>query len=687
MPDLIIVGAGLGGLSAALEARKAGLSFKILEASEPFSTIVNFPKGKPIFTYPKEMTPAGDLTITAEIKEPLLDELRRQTIEAGIDVTHARAERIERKSGLLEVAVAGSDILRAHRVILALGRSGNFRKLNVPGEDLDKVSNRLHDPSDFCELKTLVVGGGDSAMETAIAIAQCGGDVTLSYRKKELSRPKPENIDMLEKLERDPAADVAVEEPSSERVTTASGEFMGEHLKPGRVHIMLASEVEEIRANEVALRTSEGDQVTLPNDVVFTMIGREPPFDFFRRSRLRIDGEWSKGRVAGLLAFFVFCIALYNWKSGGSLANIFYQHGWFPTSLPQTFSAWASNPKTFLGVLIGSASGPSVWYTLAYSLLVVIFGFRRMRRRQTPYVSVQTWMLMIVQVFPLFLLPEIILPLLGNNGLLPVGLANALFPEVDYGFGREYWRAYGFILAWPLNVYNVFTHHPLGWWLLISGIQTLVFIPTIIYFFGKGAYCGWMCSCGALAETLGDTHRSKMPHGPVWNRLNMFGQAVLLVAVALLVIRIIGWLQPDNHAINQLFDIGKDRYKWSVDVFLAGAIGYGAYFWFSGRVWCRFMCPLAALMHIYARFSRFRILADKKKCISCNVCTSVCHQGIDIMNFANKGLAMRDPECVRCSACVWACPTGVLTFGQVDRKENTLSTDKLKSSPVQIRES
>ena len=127
-------------------------------------------------------------------------------------------------------------------------------------------------------------------------------------------------------------------------------------------------------------------------------------------------------------------------------------------------------------------------------------------------------------------------------------------------------------------------------------------------------------------------------------------------------------------------------YKWIVDVFLAGVIGYGFYFWYSGRVWCRFMCPLAALMHIYARFSRFRILADKKKCISCNVCTSVCHQGIDVMNFANKGLPMADPECVRCSACVSSCPTGVLTFGQVDRAGNVVSRDRLAASLVQIRE-
>ena len=107
---------------------------------------------------------------------------------------------------------------------------------------------------------------------------------------------------------------------------------------------------------------------------------------------------------------------------------------------------------------------------------------------------------------------------------------------------------------------------------------------------------------------------------------------------------------------------------------------------YSGRAWCRFLCPLAALMHVYARFSRFAIVADKKKCISCSACTSICHQGIDVMSFANKGVPMTDPECVRCSACVQSCPTGVLTFGRVDRGGRTIALDLLPASPVQMRE-
>jgi len=172
----------------------------------------------------------------------------------------------------------------------------------------------------------------------------------------------------------------------------------------------------------------------------------------------------------------------------------------------------------------------------------------------------------------------------------------------------------------------------------------------------------------------------------------MIGQGVLLFAVVLMLLRIAGWVMGAESGPSRAFDYMFAKaefmnYRWFVDLFLAGIIGYGLYFWFSGRVWCRFMCPLAALMHIYARFSRFRILADKKKCISCNVCTSVCHQGIDIMNFANKGLPMEDPECVRCSACVQMCPTGVLEFGQVDRQTGqVISRDALVASLVRARE-
>ncbi len=245
-------------------------------------------------------------------------------------------------------------------------------------------------------------------------------------------------------------------------------------------------------------------------------------------------------------------------------------------------------------------------------------------------------------------------------------------------------------------VYNWFTSQPIWGWLVLGFAQTFVLIPLLVRRWGKGAFCGWLCSCGALAETLGDTHRHKMPHGPKWNRLNLVGQVILAVAVGMMALRIYGWSAPDSWVARNFDRLlapdivqnpwGVFSYKYLVDVSVAGFLGVGFYFHYSGRVWCRFACPLAALMHIYARFSKFRIFPEKKKCISCNVCTSVCHQGIDIMSFANKGLPMEDPECVRCSACVQSCPTGVLRFGRYGKDESEIIYDQLPASLVQMAE-
>ena len=706
--DLAIIGAGVAGISAGIEAKKAQLRYAVYEATQLFSTVVNFPKRKPIYTYPTELKLDGGLQFHANIKEALVEEMEAQQRAAGIEPIPARIEHLERSGKVLVLHHADGKMTRAHRVIVAIGRSGNFRKLGCPGEDLDKVYNRLFDPKEFAGKESLVVGGGDTALETAIAIAAVGGRVTLSCRKKEFSRPKPENIEKLQMLVKDPAARVAVERPTSERVTTAaSSEMRGDH-PPGSVRLMMETTVQKIEAPTVTIRDAAGKTETIPNDVVFTMLGREAPLDFFRRSGIPIRGEWSIKMALSFLAFFAFCSFLYIWKASTSLNGLFQEHHWFPFNVPAWLSslggsiaAASADPHTLLGTLTIDLAQPGFYYTVGYTSLIVAFGFRRIRRRNTPYVRKQTYSLMAFQVIPLFLLPYIVLPFMGHNGWFDSGvmktIADNLFPIVNYDHGREYWRAFGFVLAWPLFVWNVFTSQPMWWWLVISLLQTFVIIPLIVYRWGKGAYCGWICSCGALAETLGDQQREKMPHGPFWNRLNMLGQAVLFGTALIAVFRFISWIAPNSalgHTIAMWYAGLLDQ--WSllgvqlnfshvVDIFLDGIIGLGLYFWFSGRVWCRFACPLAALMHIYARFSRYRIFPEKKKCISCNVCTSVCHQGIDVMNFANKGLPMEDPECVRCSACVQMCPTGVLTFGRLD-SNGKIVYDKLVASPVQMRE-
>jgi NosR/NirI family transcriptional regulator, nitrous oxide reductase regulator len=684
--DLIIIGGGVSGMSAALEAKKRGLKFLVLESAEPFSTIVNFPKAKPIYTYPVDMTPAGSIQFRDDVhpKEQLLEDLRSQC--GAIDVRHGRATHIQRRSGELVVHLDGAEPLTARHVIIAIGRSGNFRKLGVDGESLPKVYNRLHDPAEFAGQHVLVVGGGDSALEASIALADAGAIVTHSYRKAEFARPKPDNLQRFNELD-----------------------------MTGRIRSILRSNVQSIRDDEIDVVDHDRKLQTIRNDAVFVLIGREPPLDFFRRSGIRIHGErsaWWWVSLGLMLALFTF---LYQVKKSGTwlpIAEWWEKAGFFPYNLAgwlSSLSAVFDRPAHLLGTFKISSHSPGFWFSVMYTALIVWFGVRRIRRRKTPYVTLQTTCLMLIQVIPLFLLPYILLPWMGHNGAFDAGflktVADNLFPAVTYDHGREYWRAFGFILAWPLFIWNVFSGQPMMWWLIISLVQTFVIIPAMIYFWGKGAYCGWVCSCGAMAETLGDTHRQKMPHGPIWNRLNMIGQFFLLVCFVLLFTRIYSWAVPTS-ALGQLHQAiidGKTdwsawpvwlawvryplhvfNYVWFVDLFWAGILGFGLYFHFSGRVWCRFACPLAALMHIYAKFSHFAIVSDKKKCISCNVCTSVCHQGIDVMSFANKGKPMQDVQCVRCSACVQMCPTGVLSFGQVDSNGTTTSVDRLPASLVQI---
>jgi len=704
--DLAVIGGGVSGISAAIEGRKAGLRVVVYEAARPFATLANFPKGKPIYTYPAEMEPSGGLHFPAEAdtRETLLEAVERQRIEHGIEPDPDRVARIERRDGRLRVVFEGDrEPVRALRVIVAIGRSGNHRRLGCPGEDLPKVSNRLHDPAEFAGREVLVVGGGDSAIETAVALAGCGARVTLSYRRREFARVKAANLERLEALARDPRAPVHLEEPSSERVTSALTDAMRESTPVGALRLALGTEVERIEPDAVLLRPAGGGDSgpeRIPNDAVFTMLGREAPLGFFRRSGIPVAGDWRWTTVAACVAFFLFCVFVYQWKGGTDLKHWFQQEGWFPFNVsPAVEAALPAFAGTALGKTVSAALGSSgFYYSLAYCACVVGFGIDRIRRRRTPYIRLQTLTLMAIQCVPLFLLPYFVLPWMGHAGWFDGGagkwIADQLFPVS--GGGREYWRAFGLFLAWPLFIWNVFTEQPLWLWLAISVVQTFVLIPWMIRRWGKGAYCGWICSCGALAETLGDRHRQKMPHGPVWNRLNLVGQVILVAALLLAGARVWSWIPgaPGAEAVRTFYYgllsgwsvLGvKLNYYHTVDLFLAGVVGVGLYFWFSGRVWCRFACPLAALMHVYARFSRFRIFPEKSKCISCNVCTSVCHQGIDVMAFANKGMPMEDPECVRCSACVQQCPTGVLAFGRLG-EEGVPVLDRLAASPVRMRE-
>ncbi len=475
--DLVIIGAGVSGVAAALEARKHGLDYQVIEASEPFSTIVNFPAGKPIFAYPTEMRPDSDLTFEGATREELIEELLGFLAE--IRIVPGRAERLRREGDHLAVDLDGSSAIACRRVIVAIGRSGSYRKLGVPGEELRNVSNRLHDPKDFCGKKVLVVGGGDSALDAAIALTTCGSNVTLSYRGSEWTRPKPANVAVLLQLAGSGAPSLR---PGSAREgipTPAAGGYLASDRDPGKLRIRLGTRITRIEKHAVTLEDKEKNTESIPTDAVFTMIGRNPPLPFFRKSGIKIKGEGTRLGLAALLLFLLALVLLYDWKSHGFILDsipAFEPIAQSNVSLADSFMRRFPDRRTLLGTVAVSMKSRSFHYTLAYTCLIGLFGFLRIRRRRTPYVTLQTTILFLVQAIPLFLLPELLLPWLGYNGWFDSGLgrtiADHLFesyigdPDLlahhypSWGHPRAYWRAYGFILAFPLNVYNVLTQTP-----------------------------------------------------------------------------------------------------------------------------------------------------------------------------------------------------------------------------------
>jgi len=154
------------------------------------------------------------------------------------------------------------EIYRASRIVLAMGRRGTPRKLNVPGEELPKVMYRLMDAESYRNEHILVVGGGDSAVEAAIALSrQKGNTVTLSYRKDTFFRIKKQNEERIQAL-----------------------------MKCGQVNILFNSIVKSISGKTVLLKTYEGD-IEIPNDYVFIFAGGEPPFTLMKNMGIRFGRD------------------------------------------------------------------------------------------------------------------------------------------------------------------------------------------------------------------------------------------------------------------------------------------------------------------------------------------------------------------------------------------------------------
>ncbi len=246
---IVVVGAGPAGLSCTISLMEMGLPVVLLDQSEPGGTILQYPRRKLVMVQPIEMPGYGEMSNSEYSKEELLE------IWDKIFETHSpdfrsghQLESIEKDGGGYKIRTSAGE-LTSEYVVLALGRRGTARKLEVPGEDLSKVAYKLMDAETYQNKHILVVGGGDSAVEAAVGLGQqIGNTVTLSYRKSSFARIKTRNDEQIAKA-----------------------------VKNGWISIMYESTVDSIHEEHVII--NHHDQTKqVKNDYIFIFAGGIPPF-------------------------------------------------------------------------------------------------------------------------------------------------------------------------------------------------------------------------------------------------------------------------------------------------------------------------------------------------------------------------------------------------------------------------
>jgi thioredoxin reductase/NAD-dependent dihydropyrimidine dehydrogenase PreA subunit len=264
--DVIIIGAGPAGLSATLDAHQHKLRYLTLEQETLGGTVAHFPRGKIVMTAPVQLPIVGQIKFSSTTKEKLIafwEEVEQRT---GIKINYQeRMDSIEKTSDGFIVKTP-KDTYHTKTVLLSIGRRGTPRKLNVPGEEQNKVVYRLVDAAQYRHQHVLVVGGGNSALEAAIAIAEePDTSVTLSYRSKVFGKANPKLIDKAGTLE-----------------------------KNGELQLMLNSTVQKIDEKEVLLNTEDGEQ-RLKNDAVIICAGGVLPTPMLKS--LGVDIETKHGTL------------------------------------------------------------------------------------------------------------------------------------------------------------------------------------------------------------------------------------------------------------------------------------------------------------------------------------------------------------------------------------------------------
>jgi thioredoxin reductase/Pyruvate/2-oxoacid:ferredoxin oxidoreductase delta subunit len=261
--DILIVGAGPAGISASLRAIELKLNSLTIERDEVGGTVAKYPRQKLVMTSPVEFPMYGKFDKLQLSKEHLLAFWDMILNRADFNVvTGEKVEDIKKGQDGIFMVSTPTNQYRARSVVLALGRAGEPRKLGVKGEELPKVMYRLIEADHYMNKKILIVGGGDSAVEAAMGLAnQSGNHVILSYRRERFSRIKERNAKRI-----------------------------ADYMKSGKVKVIFNSNPVEFKSESVILDIA-GNNREIANDFVWILAGGTPPSSFLTKIGVQIGAR------------------------------------------------------------------------------------------------------------------------------------------------------------------------------------------------------------------------------------------------------------------------------------------------------------------------------------------------------------------------------------------------------------
>ncbi|HZJ42456.1 MAG TPA: NAD(P)-binding domain-containing protein [Pyrinomonadaceae bacterium] len=269
--DLLIIGAGPAGLSAAESAKVEGLNYLVIEKGTIADTIRRYPVGRTMFSTPNEVE-MHEGTLRPVQEKPTREELLSHYVHFVLDhdLKINTGERVTDVSGDVDhdfLVKTDKAEYRAKRILFAIGAMARPRLLNIPGEDLPKVHFRFVDPYPYVRKDALVVGGGNSAAEAALFLSEEGARTTMAIWREDWEN-------------RDPKAGAMkhwVRKPLEAQVTA------------GRLNVVLYKEINEIKEETVTLTTEAGETLTIANDVVFVLIGSDADLTLLKRLGVKTE--------------------------------------------------------------------------------------------------------------------------------------------------------------------------------------------------------------------------------------------------------------------------------------------------------------------------------------------------------------------------------------------------------------